>query len=112
MLCNMNDINDDMLNKWYLYIIKVMLKLRLMNIINCHNDNIINKCIQIINLTVKEHKDLLSLTYYKIIRDFLLNWVAQLLKCFAIITILILNNVTLTDVVTDMLWTVKTIERI
>ena len=46
------------------------------------------------------------------IRNFLLNWVAQLLKCFVIVIILIFNNVAATDVVTDMFWTVKTTERI
>ena len=45
MLCNINDVNDDILNKWCLYTIKIMLKSRLIDIINCYNDNIINKCI-------------------------------------------------------------------
>jgi len=45
-------------------------------------------------------------------RNFLLNWVAQLLKYLAIVVILIFNNVTSADVVTDMLWTAKIIERI
>ncbi len=112
MLYNMSDVNDDMLNKWCLYMIKTTLKLRLMNIIDCHNDDIINKCIQIVNSAIKECKDLLSLMCYKITRNFLLNWVAQLLKHFVIITILILNNIALTDVVADMLETVKTTERI
>ncbi len=49
------------------------LKLRLTDIIDCHDDNIINKYIQVINLTVKECRDLLLLMCYKIIRDFLLN---------------------------------------
>jgi len=67
---------------------------------------------QVVNLTVKECRDLLSLMHYKIKRNFLLNWVTQLLKCLAIVAILILNNVAVTDVVTDMFWTVKTIKRI
>jgi len=112
MLYNTNNVDDDMLNKWCLYTIEMMLKSRLMNIIDCHDDDIINKCVQVINSTVKECRDLLSLMYYKIIRNFLLNWVAQFLKCLAIIAILILNNVASADVVTDMLKTVKTTERI
>jgi len=75
MLCNINDVDDDIFNKWYLYIIEMTLKLRLMNIINCHDDDIINKCMQVINLTVKECRDLLLLMHYKITRNFLLNWV-------------------------------------
>ncbi len=50
-----------------------MLKLRLMNIIDCYDDNMIDKCIQIINLTVKECRDLLLLMHHKMIRNFLLN---------------------------------------
>jgi len=50
-----------------------MLKLRLMNIINCYDDNIINKHIQIINSAVKECRDLLLLMYYKMKRNFLSN---------------------------------------
>ncbi len=103
MLCNINDVDDDMLNKWCLYTIEMTLKLRLTDIIDCYDDNIINKYIQVINLTVKECRDLLLLMCYKIIRDFLLNWVTQLLKHLVIVTILIFNNVALTDVVTDML---------
>ena len=53
--------------------IKTTLKLRLMNIIDCHNDDIINKYIQIVNSAIKECKDLLSLMCYKITRNFLLN---------------------------------------
>ena len=45
MSYNINDVDDDILNKWCLYIIKMMLKLRLMNIIDCYDDNIINKYI-------------------------------------------------------------------
>ncbi len=75
MLSNTNNVDDDMFNKQYLYIIKMTLKLRLMNIIDCHDDNIINKCIQVINSAVKECRDLLSLMHYKITRNFLLNWV-------------------------------------
>ncbi len=83
-----------------------------MNIISCYDDNIINKYVQVVNSTVKECRDLLSLMHYKIIRNFLLNWVAQLLKHLVIIIILIFNNIALTDVVVDMLKTVKTAERI
>ena len=75
MLCNINDVDDNIFNKWYLYIIEMTLKLRLMNIINCHDDDIINKCMQVINSTVKECRDLLLLMHYKITRNFLLNWV-------------------------------------
>jgi len=112
MLCNINNVGDDMLNKQHLYMIKIMLKLRLMNIIDCHDDDMINKCVQVVNSTVKECRDLLSLMHYKMTRNFLLNWVAQLLKHLVIVAILILNNVALTDVVADMLWTIKTTERI
>ncbi len=112
MLHNINNIDDDTLNKWCLHIMKMTLKLKLTDIIDCYNDNIINKCIQVVNSAVKECRDLLLLMHYKIIRNFLLNWVIQLLKYLAIITILILNNVVLTDVVADMFWTVKTTERI
>jgi len=76
MSYNTNNVDDDMLNKWCLYIIEMMLKLRLMNIIDYYDDNMINKYVQIINLTVKEYRDLLSLIHYKITRNFLLNWVA------------------------------------
>ncbi len=70
---NISDIDDDILNKQHLYIIEMTLKSRLINIINCYNDNIINKYVQVINLTVKEHRDLLSLMHYKMTRNFLLN---------------------------------------
>jgi len=53
--------------------IKMMLKSRLMNIINCHDDNIINKYVQVINSAIKECENLLSLIYYKMTRDFLSN---------------------------------------
>ena len=89
-----------------------MLKSRLMNIINCHDDDMINKYIQVINSAVKECRNLLLLMHYKMIRNFLLNWVAQLLKHLIIIVILIFNNVALTNVVVDMLWTAKITERI
>ena len=112
MSYNINDVDDNMLDKWHLYIIKMMLKLRLTDIINCYDDDMINKCIQIINLTVKECRDLLLLMCCKIKRDFLLNWVAQLLKYLIIVAILILNNVAVTDVVANMFWTVKITERI
>jgi len=68
--------------------------------------------VQVINLIIKECENLLLLMHYKITRNFLLNWVAQLLKHFAIIAILILNNVVLTDVVADMFETAKTIKKI
>jgi len=103
MFCNTNNIDDDILNKWCLYMIKTTLKLRLIDIIDCHNDDMIDKCMQVVNSTVKEHKDLLLLMHHKMTRNFLLNWVAWLSEHFIIIVILILNNVTLTDVVTDML---------
>ncbi len=83
-----------------------------MNIIDYYDNNIINKCIQIINLTVKECRDLLLLMHYKMTRNFLLNWVAQLSEHLAIVVILILNNVALIDVIADMLWILKTTERI
>ncbi len=72
-LCNINNVNDDMLNKQCLYIIEVMLKLRSVDIIDCHNDNIVNKYMQVVNLTVKEHRNLLLLMHYKMTRNFLLN---------------------------------------
>jgi len=73
MLCNTNNVNNDILNKQCLHTIKMTLKSKLMNIIDCHDDDMINKCIQVINLTVKECRDLLSLIHYKIIRNFLSN---------------------------------------
>ncbi len=112
MLSNISNIGDDMLNEWHLHIIEMMLKLRLMNIIDCHDDNMIGKYIQVINSAIKECRNLLLLMHHKITRNFLSNWVAQLLKCLAIVTILILNNVALTDVVADMFWTAETTERI
>jgi len=51
----------------------MMLKLRLMNIINCHNDDMINKYMQVINSAIKECRDLLLLMHHKMIRNFLLN---------------------------------------
>jgi len=112
MFYNINNVNDNMLNKWCLYTIEMMLKSRLTDIIDCYDDYMINKYIQVINSAVKECKDLLSLMHYKMTRNFLLNWVIQLSKCLAIIVILIFNNVALTNVVTDMLWTAETIKRI
>jgi len=109
---NMNDVDDDTLNKWCLHIIKMMLKSRLIDIIDCYGDDIINKYMQVVNLTIKECRDLLSLMHYKIIRNFLSNWITQLSEYFAIVVILIFNNVALADVVTDMFWTAKTTERI
>ncbi len=75
MLSNMNDVDNDIFNKWCLYTIEMMLKLRLIDIIDCYNDNIINKYIQVINSAVKECEDLLLLMHYKMTRNFLLNWV-------------------------------------
>jgi len=112
MFCNTNDVNNDILNKQCLHTIEMMLKLRLIDIIDCHNDDMINKYVQIINSIIKECENLLLLMHYKMTRNFLLNWVTQLLKCLVIIIILILNNVVLTDVVADMFWTVKTTEKI
>ncbi len=112
MSYNTNNVDSDMLNKWCLYIIEMTLKLRLIDIIDCYDDDIINKYIQVINSAIKECEDLLSLMCYKMTRNFLLNWVTQLSEHLIIIIILILNNITLTDVVTDMFWTVKITERI
>ena len=70
---NMNNVDNDILNKQHLYIIEMTLKLRLMNIIDCYDDNIINKHMQVVNLTVKECKNLLLLMHCKIIRNFLSN---------------------------------------
>jgi len=70
---NMNNIDDDTLNKQCLHIIKMMLKSRLTGIIDCYSDNIIDKYVQVINSVIKEHKDLLLLMYYKMTRNFLLN---------------------------------------
>ncbi len=89
-----------------------MLKSRLTDIIDCHDDDIINKCIQVVNSAIKKCKNLLLLIHHKMTRNFLLNWVTQLLKCFIIVIILIFNNVTLISVVADMFWTVETTERI
>jgi len=89
-----------------------MLKSRLIDIIDCYDDDIINKYIQVVNLTIKECRDLLSLMHYKIIRNFLSNWITQLSEYLAIVVILIFNNVALANVVTDMFWTAKTTERI
>jgi len=111
-LSNINNVDDDMLNKWYLYIIEMTLKSRLTDIIDCHNDNMIDKYIQVVNSAVKECRNLLLLMHYKMTRNFLSNWVAQLSECLAIIIILIFNNVALTNVVADMFWTAETTERI
>ncbi len=54
----------------------MMLKLRLTDIIDCYDDNIIDKYVQVINSVIKECRDLLSLIHYKITRNFLSNWVA------------------------------------
>jgi len=45
MLCNINNVDDDILNKQHLHIIKTTLKLRLTDIIDCHDDDMINKYI-------------------------------------------------------------------
>ena len=100
--CNTNNVDDDIFNKWCLHIIEMMLKLRLMNIISCYDDDIINKYVQIINSAIKECRNLLLLVHHKMTRNFLLNWVVQLSECLAIVVILILNNVISTDVVADM----------
>ncbi len=42
---NTNNVNDDILNKQCLYTIKIMLKLRSADIIDCYDDDIINKYI-------------------------------------------------------------------
>ncbi len=76
MSYNISDVDDDTLNKWHLHIIKTTLKSRLTDIISCHNDDMIDKCIQVINSVVKECEDLLLLMHYKMTRNFVLNWVA------------------------------------
>jgi len=73
MSYNTSNIDDDMFNKQYLHIIKIILKSRLMNIIDCYNNDIINKYIQVINSAIKECRDLLLLMHYKMTRNFLLN---------------------------------------
>ncbi len=73
MSCNINDVDDDIFNKQYLYIIKVMLKSRSADMINCYDNNIINKYVQVVNSAVKECRDLLLLMCYKMTRNFLLN---------------------------------------
>jgi len=70
---NINDIDDDIFNKQCLYIIEIILKSRLIDIINCHDNNIINKYMQVVNSAIKECENLLLLIHYKIIRNFLLN---------------------------------------
>jgi len=73
MSCNINDVDDDIFNKQYLYIIKMMLKSRSADMIDCYDNNIINKYVQVVNSAVKECRDLLLLMYYKMTRNFLLN---------------------------------------
>ncbi len=73
MSYNTSNIDDDMFNKQYLHIIKIILKSRLMNIIDCYNNDIINKYMQVINSAIKECRDLLLLMHYKMTRNFLLN---------------------------------------
>ena len=73
MLHNINDVDDDIFNKQYLYIIKVMLKSRSADMIDCYDNNIINKYVQVVNSAVKECRDLLLLMCYKMTRNFLLN---------------------------------------
>jgi len=53
--------------------IKMTLKSRSVNIIDCHDDNMIDKYVQVINSAVKECEDLLLLVHYKMIRNFLSN---------------------------------------
>ncbi len=73
MSYNISDVDSDILDKQHLHIIEMTLKLKLIDIISCHNDDIINKCIQIINSAIKECRDLLLLMHHKIKRNFLLN---------------------------------------
>jgi len=73
MSYNISNVDSDMLNKQHLYTIEMMLKSRLIDIIDYHNDNIIDKHMQAVNSAVKEYEDLLSLMHYKITRNFLLN---------------------------------------
>jgi len=73
MFHNISDVDSDIFNKQCLHIIKMTLKLRLTDIIDYYDDDIINKCIQVVNSTVKECKNLLSLMHHKMTRNFLLN---------------------------------------
>jgi len=73
MLSNMNNVDDDMLNKQCLYMIEMMLKSRLIDIIDCYSDNIIDKHMQVVNSAIKECENLLLLMHYKMTRNFLLN---------------------------------------
>jgi len=73
MLSNISNVDDDILNKQHLHMIKTTLKLRLTDIIDCHNDNIIDKHMQVVNLAVKECKNLLLLVHHKMTRNFLSN---------------------------------------
>ncbi len=70
---NTSNVDDDTLNKQHLYIIKTTLKSRLTDIISCHDDDMINKYVQVINSAIKECRDLLLLIHHKMIRNFLLN---------------------------------------
>ncbi len=45
MLHNTNNIDSDIFNKWCLYIIETTVKLRLTDIIDYYDDDIINKYI-------------------------------------------------------------------
>jgi len=73
MSYNINDVDNDTLNKQHLHTIEMTLKLKLTDIIDCYDDDMIDKCMQVVNLTVKECKNLLSLMHYKMTRNFLLN---------------------------------------
>ncbi len=53
--------------------IEIMLKSRSIDIIDCHNNDMISKCVQVINSVIKECRDLLLLMHYKMTRNFLLN---------------------------------------
>jgi len=53
--------------------IEVMLKSRLMNIISYHDDDMIDKHMQVVNSVIKECEDLLLLVHHKMTRNFLLN---------------------------------------
>jgi len=103
MFCNINDEDSDTLNKQCLHTIEMTLKSRLIDIIDCYDDDIIDKCMQVVNLAVKECENLLSLMHHKMTMNFLSNQIAQLSKHLAIIAILILNNIAVTNVVADML---------
>ncbi len=70
---NTNNVDNDMLNKQCLHIIEVILKSRLTDIIDCHDNNIIDKHMQVVNSAVKECRNLLLLMHHKMTRNFLSN---------------------------------------